>query len=258
MSNNDIVKMICTICIATYKRPMLLKKLLDSLFEQKLNGGIKLEIIIIDNDVNESAKKICEMYGNTDKAEICYKVQPIQNISLTRNLAVVNATGEYLCFIDDDGYACDTWILELIKCMKTNNADAVFGAVFPYFEEGMPVWIKNSKFFDKGMQNTGESPQTLYTTNCIIRASIIKSFDEPFEPRLGLTGGEDGMLFGKLLRSGAKFVFCAEAVVYDFVPLERGKLKYLVLREFRKGITSTSAEIFFSKNKFLRSVYSLI
>ncbi|MEX1014906.1 MAG: hypothetical protein WDZ80_07160 [Candidatus Paceibacterota bacterium] len=75
------------------------------------------------------------------------------------------------------------------------------------------------------------------TGNCLIKASLIKSIEGPFNPDFGLTGGEDSNLFGKLKSSGAKFVFCAEGIVYDYVPLERANINYLIKRRFRNGIT---------------------
>ena len=57
--------MTCSICIATYKRPILLKKLLESLFAQKVSEEISLEIIVVDNDAKETAKEICSMFKDT-------------------------------------------------------------------------------------------------------------------------------------------------------------------------------------------------
>jgi glycosyltransferase involved in cell wall biosynthesis len=42
--------MLLSVCIATYRRPELLARLLTSLAQQKLVNGIELEIVIVDND----------------------------------------------------------------------------------------------------------------------------------------------------------------------------------------------------------------
>ena len=49
---------VCSVCVATFKRPELLRKLIHSLFDQKEIEDIVLEIIIVDNDVDKSAKEI--------------------------------------------------------------------------------------------------------------------------------------------------------------------------------------------------------
>jgi succinoglycan biosynthesis protein ExoM len=145
-----------------------------------------------------------------------------------------------------------------MKSLKEFKADAVFGAVIPYYENGIPVWIKEGGYFTKPIQRTGDKPDMLYTTNCMVKSELIKAMKEPFNPECGLTGGEDGLLFGSLERNGAKFVFCAEAVVHDLVPLSRGTLKYLCQRAFRRGITFSRHGIILSRNKILfGSIYSL-
>lgn len=252
------LKMACSICIATYKRPELLKKLLESLLTQNLPDDVNVEVIVVDNDVNETAKNICNEFMNNNTLNIHYSVQPEKNISLTRNQAVKNSTGEYILFIDDDGYADDNWILELLKCLKTFNADAVFGTVIPYFEEGIPDWIEESHFFKRTIQTSGETSKFTRTGNCLIKSNLIKSVEGPFDPDYGLTGGEDGILFGRLAIKGAKFVFCSEAIVHDYVPKERANLKYLTKRTFRIGITHTKRMIISSKFKLITRFYLFI
>jgi len=250
--------MTCSICIATYKRPELLLKLLESLFAQNLPKDFNLEVIVVDNDVEETAKNICNEFKSNDIFKMYYSVQPEKNISLTRNQAVKNSTGEYILFIDDDGYANDNWILELLKCLKTFNADAIFGTVIPYFEEGTPNWIKKSHFFERTIQNTGETSKFTRTGNCIVKSNLIKSLNGPFDPEFGLTGGEDGILFGRLAAKGARFIFCAEAIVYDFVSKDRANLKWLSKRSFRIGITYTRRIILSSRFEYIARIYLFI
>jgi succinoglycan biosynthesis protein ExoM len=236
-----------SICVNTYKRVEFLDKLLDSLVNQQLPALFSLEVVIVDNDKNGSAKEKVEEWINKELLEIRYFIQPIQNISLTRNKAVSEAKGKYLLFIDDDGFASDHWIIHMVQTLHDFNADGVFGTVKPYFEEGIEEWIKNTDFFERLIQNTGEESKYFRTGNCLVKASILANVDGPFDASLGLTGGEDSDLFGKLKRMGFKFVFCKEAIVFDFVPKERANLKYLIHRFHRTGITSIAGRIKRSK-----------
>ncbi len=77
-----------SVCIATYKRAELLKKLIDSLSFQKLNDDIKFEIIVVDNDKSASASEVVDKYKETVNFNLKYFIQPVKNISLTRNMAV--------------------------------------------------------------------------------------------------------------------------------------------------------------------------
>jgi succinoglycan biosynthesis protein ExoM len=226
--------------------------LLDSLLLQELTNDIKLEIIIVDNDIAESAKPVFEQYLDTDNFSFIYYSQPLKNISVTRNIGVQNASGACIFFIDDDEIASPSWIRLLLETMDKYNADAVFGRVLSHFGESAPNWIKKSYIFNRPSPPTGTPTYHPRTGNCLIKASIIKQIEGPFDPGYGVTGGEDTYLFGKLKKMGFNFVNCREAWVSEFQPPSRTKTIYLINRAFFTGNISTRREIEFSeKNHFL-------
>jgi len=250
--------LIVSCCINTYKRPDLLKNLLESIKNQKINDSINIEVIVVDNDPAVSGEPVIKSFSDSQQVKFKYFKQPEKNISLTRNKAVAESTGEWIAFIDDDGYADDNWISNYLNCLKTYPADGAFGQVIPYFEENVPQWIINGGFFDRLNQQTGEISKFTRTTNCLIRAEQLRSLHVPFNPKFGLTGGEDVDLFSRLKAKGARFIYCKEAIVYDFVPRDRATLKWLSKRTFRTGLTFTEGIIYRSGNRFLRRCYELI
>ncbi len=243
-------KVTCSICIATYKRIILLEKLLVSLLNQELNDNIFLEIIVVDNDDMQSARDIVSKIKCPSGFSLSYFFQPIKNISLTRNLAIKNATGEYLAFIDDDEAADKQWVQNLISTVMQFNADGVFGFVVPVFPPNVSPWLKQREIYFRPMGNTGSQAKFTYTTNCLIKSKIVKSNNILFDERYGLTGGEDTLFFTNLLDKGAKFVSCREAISYEFIPFERTKLKYLFFRAFQGGNTFARRMIELKNNKF--------
>ena len=96
-------------CINTYKRPFLLNKCLYSLLTQNGLENISLEIIVVDNDLLASGRKVIDDLNNSLKISIKYFVQPIKNISLTRNKAVSEAKGDLILFIDDESVLVDVY-----------------------------------------------------------------------------------------------------------------------------------------------------
>lgn len=227
--------MICSVCIATYKRPHLLRKLLRSLVNQIITDDVKLEIIIVDNDPEESAKFVYEEFSRERQFEFHYLIQPVKNISLTRNRAVKNAKGEFLLFIDDDEVASPEWVSMLLKTIKDFDADAVFGRVVSNFHKKTPEWVKKIYLFNRQCPATGTIAIGTRTGNCAVKASLLKNIPEPFDPTCGITGGEDTHLFEQLRQKGAKFFNCYEACVYEFVPLERTQFIWLLKRAFHGG-----------------------
>jgi len=55
--------MLISCCVNTYKRPVLLKKLLLSLEKQRLLNNWELEVIIVDNDELEQGKLVAENFN---------------------------------------------------------------------------------------------------------------------------------------------------------------------------------------------------
>ncbi|MFQ5965156.1 MAG: glycosyltransferase family 2 protein [Candidatus Scalinduaceae bacterium] len=231
--------MICSICIATYKRPKLLKDLLNSLVAQVISEDVGLEIIIVDNDPAGSGESVYKKFSNTKQFEFLYFIQPIKNISLTRNMAVKKATGEYILFIDDDEVASPEWVTTLLKTIKDFDADGVFGRVISNVNNKASEWIKRNYLFNRPSSATGTEAISTRTGNCIVKASLLKGVPGPFDPTYGLTGGSDSHLFYSLRQKGAKFVNCYEAWVSEFVPPERTRISWLLRRAFRKGNTYT-------------------
>lgn len=242
-------------CINTYKRPELLKKLLISINEQSLDKDISIEIIVVDNDTSQLGEKIIEEFKSILKFPIHYYIQPIKNISITRNKAVSEAVGDYILFIDDDEYAEPNWISNTVACLEKYNADAVFGSVLSYFDDNTPDWIKSNQMFQRQIQKTGTTPKYTRTGNCLIKAEVLKSIEGPFDLQYGLTGGSDSHLFTILSKKGAKFIYCAESIVYEYVPPERANINWLLKRSIRTGNSYARRTLELSKSSLKLKIY---
>jgi succinoglycan biosynthesis protein ExoM len=207
-----------------------------------------LEIVIVDNDAFKSGESIFKEFKNSDNIFLYYFAQPIKNISLTRNMTVEKASGEYILFIDDDEVASHEWVYNLVTTVESYNADGVFGPVMPQYNSQTPEWIRCRELFYDPLQETGEQAQAKYTSNALIKKTLLKQTEGPFDPRYGLSGGEDTHLFDRLQKQGARFVYCREAWVSEYLPPERTRLSYLFKRGFRGGNIHTRRIIEFASN----------
>jgi succinoglycan biosynthesis protein ExoM len=228
-----------SVCICTYKRPTLLLKLLEELQKQNTEGLYTYSIIVSDNDSAQSAKKVVLEFSGLSQIEITYCVEPRQNIALARNLALKNATGDYIAFIDDDEFPENDWLLNLIKTCNACGADGVLGPVKPYFNFDPPDWVKKGKYFDRPTHETGYriSLSDARTGNVMLKSRIIDRDQDPFRSEFG-TGGEDVDFFRRMFGKGFIFVWCNEAVVYESVPLVRCNRRYLFRRALLRGRNS--------------------
>jgi succinoglycan biosynthesis protein ExoM len=222
------------ICIASYKRPQLLAKLLAGLAEQKLPEGVGFAVIVVDNDVAGSAREVVENAFLTG-LQVRYFMQPEKNIALTRNLGVANSTGEYIAFIDDDEFPIADWLRRLYETLHTYKADVVFGPVIGEIPPGAPAWIAQGHFFERERYKTGTVSPIRGTGNVLLRAELILDRHTPFNPKYGLSGGEDTDFFRRLQDRGCKFIWCDEAVVVEPVVADRLSVDWLMRRAFRGG-----------------------
>ncbi|HQF42158.1 MAG TPA: glycosyltransferase family 2 protein [Ignavibacteriaceae bacterium] len=261
--NHNPKKNICSVCIATFKRPALLNELIQSLFEQKNIEDIILEIVIVDNDSEKSAKEIVEKFSDTSSVKISYYTQPIQNISLTRNMALDKSTGQYLAILDDDETADKYWIRNLIDAIVKFDADAVFGYVIPVFDPTIPNWKRQREIYFEPIGNTGDTPLSFPTTNCMIKSDKVNQFNLRFNPEYGLSGGEDQVFFRLLSTYDAKFVVCREAITYETISANRSKLKSICKRATHQGnaygrIAIGSADYSLHENTFIFLLKSIL
>lgn len=229
-----------SVCICTYKRPELLSRALFGVTSQSTKSSFSYEIIVVDNDCHRSAEEIVRLFQPGKAVKIIYDCEPVQNIALTRNKAILNATGNFIAFIDDDEIPADDWLYRLYQCIKDYNADAVLGPVLPDFPNGAPSWLKKSGLCDRPRNVTG-SPITrrdMRTGNILFQRYIFAKDDMWFNPSRGLTGGEDAEFISRQLKKGRKIVWCNEAVVHEMVSEERWLASFYLKRNFRIGTSN--------------------
>ena len=109
-----------SVCIATYRRADRLALLLQDLLAQTL---LPVQVVVVDNDAGLSAQATVDQFNAQQHAraatfELVYGTQLERNISLTRNLTVAMATGEWLAFIDDDERAPLNWLQQLFDAAQ--------------------------------------------------------------------------------------------------------------------------------------------
>jgi succinoglycan biosynthesis protein ExoM len=225
-----------SVCICTFKRPALLKKLLLAVVAQVTEGEFNFSIVVVDNDESESAKAVVSEVAATSTVALEYFVERRQNIALARSKAVLNARGDYIAFIDDDEVPFKNWLLNLLKLCQRQGVDGVLGPVRPYFEEAPPAWVIRGGICERPEHETGYilKWRETRTGNVLFRRDLIKGTEQPFREELG-NGGEDQDFFRRMMEKGAKFAWCKEAAVEELVPSERCRRSYLLKRALLRG-----------------------
>lgn len=229
--------MLISICMCTYKRATL-EKTLESICSQIIPADCSLEVIVVDNDIEESGRALCEKYKSQQTAvDISYYVNGERNLSVVRNTTVEKANGDLLVFIDDDEWADYNWIESLYSAIDHYSADAIFGKVNVHYPEGSPDWIADGDMFAKDNHATGTVLKKGATSNAMLKAHWVKTQGFRFDPVFGKSGGEDTDFFHRIYKAGGKLVFDNAAVVSETVEGHRLNLEYLKKQNIRIGQT---------------------
>ena len=224
------------VCICTYKRPLLLRRLLIGLAGQETGDTFTYSIVVADNDCEKSAAQVVHEVAARSSVPIKYCLEPNQNIAMARNKAVKNSMGDYLAFIDDDEIPRNDWLLTAFRACVQYRVDGVLAPVRPFFEHEPPRWVTRGRFFDRPEHPSGYKLhwRETRTGNVLIRRGILDGIEEPFRREFG-NGGEDQDFFKRLIERGAEFVWCKEAAVDEVVPPERCRRRYLLRRALQRG-----------------------
>lgn len=227
-----------SVCVCTYKRPHLLRRLLLEVIRQETDGLFTFSIVVADNDEARSAEATIAEIARSTSIPIKYCVEPRQNIALARNRVVANADGDYLVFIDDDEFPAAGWLRTLLTTCQRYQVDGVLGPVKRHFDQTPPRWLEKSQFYERRVNPTGMTVDwhEARTGNVLLRRAILASDPAPFRPEF--RAGEDQDFFRRKIDEGRRFIWCAEAEAFESVPPVRWKRMYLLRKGLLRGATA--------------------
>lgn len=225
-----------SICTATYRRPALLRELLESLATHDFTG-LDVELVVADNDREGTGLAVVEELRERLPFPVVTRLVERPNISLVRNALVEAAGGELVLFIDDDETPVPGWARAHVAALERYGADAVIGPVLPRYGDDIPAWVREGGFFEPRDHVSGEvlPPHRTYSGNTLVRASLLRDIPGPFDVEFGLTGSEDTLMFWDLTERGGKVVWCEDAAIRESVPADRATEPWLVRRAYSGG-----------------------
>jgi cellulose synthase/poly-beta-1,6-N-acetylglucosamine synthase-like glycosyltransferase len=235
----DAVQPRVVVAVLTYRRPDDIRVLLPMLRTQV--AEVAGWVVVVDNDPGGSAKEYVSSVGE----RIRYVHEPTPGIAAARNRAIEEAgDADVLVFIDDDERPVPGWLRSLLSTREETGADAVVGPVESVFTGELDPWIAAGGFFTRRRLATGAPVTVAATNNLLLDLAAVNRRGLRFDPRLGMIGGEDTLFSRSLSSTGARIVWCAEAMVQDVVPADRMTRTWVLKRAFRMGGSASYVEIF--------------
>ena len=257
-----------TIAMLTYRRNDYLAQVIPELLAQAddvSDARTTASVLIVDNDPQAGARAVVEAArvalggeqpeaseppeqavlsepsGSADsdaaaRSRLVYVHEPEPGIVAGRNRALSQARGsDALVFIDDDEIPSPGWLRALVSTWRAQGCAAVTGPTPPTFEVDPSAWVVASGAFDSWEAADGAQVRSADTGNLLLDLAVVEGLGLRFDPRYGLTGGEDSLFTRQLTRAGGVIRFAAGAVVTKRVPAARARRTWVLERSLRSG-----------------------
>ncbi len=235
----------------TYRRPEMLAQLLATLPGLERPEGCAVQVLIVDNDPVESAKRIVDRYITRFGGNLHYVVEPEPGIPIARNRAMREASkqgAELLAFIDDDEIPDPQWLSELVRHKEATGAVLVGGPcrLLPAVRRPDRLWsrflasslVARSAFLERrwSAKARNGAPPFIATNNWWADLEGLLQHGIAFDTRMQYTGGSDTALFNSVKNRGGRVSWCPSAVVYEHLQPERLSLRYDMKRSRSQAI----------------------
>jgi glycosyltransferase involved in cell wall biosynthesis len=131
-----------SIIIPTYNRAAYLSVCLEALAALKTDPKT-YEIIVVDNNSPDNTQDIVQEFANSNPTMcIRYMRETKQGASHARNRGVMEAHGEFVCFLDDDSPPSPEWLNVLMEGFVDPSVGCVGGpSILDYQEQERPPWL---------------------------------------------------------------------------------------------------------------------
>ena len=239
-AHNATSEIEAVVCVPAFRRPMHLKKTLQSLCEQETKRAFAVVVVDNDAEAQESVAVAADFFKRTGMPGLC-AVERAQGNCYAINRAFslglsAFPTARHFLMIDDDETASPEWLESMVFAADMHQADIVGGPVLPVFEAAAPEWLKAHAVFWPAITRSGPVPCIYGTGNCLIARKVFAGMPKPyFDLRFNFLGGGDMDFFRRCQSTGFRFYWVKEAEIEETVPAERLTARWVLSRGLRIG-----------------------
>jgi len=226
-----------TIAVCTADRPDALSRLLADLGRAEA-GTWSREVLVVDNGATPVA------------VDARVVTSPRGNIARARNVALAEARGRLLLWLDDDQRVGPGFFTELERAWRHRPAwsSGVRLAVKPTFEG--PHDARMETFFAPlvGLEGALVWRETFATNGLLVERDALRSVpgptpEGPFDAWFGTRGAEDTDLFMRASDAGLRFSSTRLVWIAEVIPDHRATRAYMARHAFRIGFTDTLLDL---------------
>jgi succinoglycan biosynthesis protein ExoM len=229
------------ICVATFRRPAGLKRLLASLDALAFSRveQPRITVVVIDNDATSPLAGTAAEKAAWSRHPLVYRIEPTQGLASARNACLDTAPhdADVIAFLDDDEWVEPLWLDALLATHASTGAGIIQGPVRAVFSSPPAAWMSASGLYDVGPFLDRQSLESGATGNCLIAREALNLTGVRFDARFNASGGEDTDFFMRMKNKGQRIVAASNAVAFEDVPTDRMRLSWMLKRQYRVGHT---------------------
>lgn len=227
------------VVIPTYRRPQLLRALLQSLAQAQQPAALEVAVRVVDNAPDGSAVPIVHDFASTAPwFSICCLTERRRGSSAARNAGLARSTADFVAFLDDDERVSPGWFRAIERTFEDPHLAFASGPYVGDWHGDRPAWYSGKHCGVVGEigvdwvdhELTGEGKSMLLGGNAVIRRSAldrIGGFNETLGRGPDGTGqGEDSELFHRLLKHGERGRWVGQISILHHIPEERLTRQY--------------------------------
>jgi glycosyltransferase involved in cell wall biosynthesis len=241
-----------SIIITTFNRANYLVRCLEAVAAQTADHAT-FEIIVVDNNSTDTTKEVVLTFAQSHPTlQVHYLFEAKQGTSYARNCGVRAASGEYLCFTEDDAAPSPQWLETLVAAFSEADVGCAGGPIIPDYEgQDRPPHLQGDL---QGLVGGFQLPYTEPTAvsrwtelpwggNMAFRSNVFIDAGQ-FRTDLGpsakrrLTAEETEMI-ARAHQSGWKIMYIPSARMKHFVPSERLEKSHL----YRVGLGLAASHV---------------
>jgi len=242
-----------TVVIVTFKRRDLLARAVASVTSQSLARPFEILVVDTASEGFDTRDLPSTNFGGTVRVLTAHQ----GGTAHARNVALREARGEIVAFLDDDAEANQGWLLALCRAYEGNdNIAAAGGPILPEFMVPPPRWIQDAYDLianEFSALDHGEEacilkyPETLYGPNLSVRRRIAVAcggFREDLGPLRGQwSPGEEVELIHRLQGLGYHVHWVPSAVVRHLIPPNKMTRAFLRRRAYARGLSAALGKL---------------
>ena len=228
-----------SIIICSFNRASYISDALTCLYEQT-SGLEAFEAIVVDNNSTDNTAQVYKNWrASHPNGSFTYTTETSQGASFARNTGAKIAKGQWICFLDDDALATETYVANVIKHIQDKPYAVGFGGrIIPKYIPTEPKWM--SYYVSSLVGNFDYAPNACafengkypLESNMIVNKQVfekIGGFNTALPGVVGTLriGGEGKELFFKIRALGHTIYYDPRICVYHVVEIKKLTSEYM-------------------------------